>query len=86
MEIKKRKKDILIYYQVGVYVYVILGKLHKFTFILILEIFCQSKLITWTSFIGQFVHPVGGGDMGKGGIVILASYKFHFIRVSDNLV
>ena len=24
-------------------------------------------LLIWNSFIGQFVHPVGGEDMGKGG-------------------
>ena len=46
-------------------------------------------LLTWTSFIGQFLHPLGGQGRGKGGgwgIVILANYKFHFIRVHDNLV
>ena len=36
------------------------------------------------SFIGQFVHPVGGE--GIGYIVILASYKFNFMRIHDNLV
>ena len=40
-----------------------------------------------TSLIGQFVHPVGGGeDVVKEEVVILVSYKFHFIRVHDNLV
>ena len=34
----------------------------------------------------QFVHPVGGGRRGNRGIVILASCKFHFITVHDNLV
>ena len=35
--------------------------------------------------MGQFVHPLGGEGMGQRGwmegIVILASYKFHFVRV-----
>ena len=48
---------------------------------------CQFWLPT---FIGQFVHPVEGEGIGiKGvykGIVILASYKIHFIRVYDNLM
>ena len=35
------------------------------------------RLLTWTSFVGQFIHPVG---------VISASYMFHFIRILDNLV
>ena len=44
-----------------------------------------------TSFIGQFVHPVGEKgmfvkDVDGEGIVIIASYKIHFIRVHDNLV
>ena len=34
--------------------------------------------------IGLFVDPVGG--KGMGGIVILASYKLHFVRVHYNLV
>ena len=42
----------------------------------------QFKLLTWTSFIGQFVNPVGG----KREIVILASCKFHFIRKHENLM
>ena len=37
----------------------------------------QFSLITWNSFICQFVHPLGGKGMGKRewkiGIVILAS-------------
>ena len=39
-------------------------------------------------FFGQFVHPVrGDGVKGwMGGIVILASYEFHFIKVHNNLV
>ena len=32
--------------------------------------------------IFQFVHPVEGYD----GVIILASYMFHFIRVHDYLV
>ena len=41
----------------------------------------QLRLLTWTSFISQIVHPVGKEGLGKGGgwgIVSLASYKFHF--------
>ena len=38
----------------------------------------------------SFVQPVGGKGMGvkgmDGRIVIIASYKFHFIRAHDNLV
>ena len=45
----------------------------------------QFRLLAWTSFIGQFIHPVGGEwirlRVWIGGIVILASYKFHFVRV-----
>ena len=26
----------------------------------------QFRLLTWTSFIVQFVHPVGGKMIGKG--------------------
>ena len=54
------------------------------------ENFCQFRCLTRTSLIGQFVYPVGEERIGKmwrmGGIVILASYKFHLIRVHDNLV
>ena len=45
----------------------------------------QLTLLTGTSFVGRFVHPVGWGGMGlreligEGRIVILAIYKFHFI-------
>ena len=49
----------------------------------------QFRLLTWTSFINQFVHSVGGGNEVKwvdARIFILASYKFHFINVHDNLV
>ena len=43
------------------------------------------RLLIWTSFIGQFDHPVGGKEKGwEGGIVILASYEFHFIREHGN--
>ena len=45
----------------------------------------QFRLLTWTSHIGQFVHPVGGDRMGLDGeIIILASYKFYFIKVRNN--
>ena len=30
---------------------------------------CQYRLLTWNSFIGQFVHSVGGREWGKGGSV-----------------
>ena len=42
------------------------------------------RLLLLTSLIGQFVHPVGGEGMGD--IVILARYKYHFIRVHVNMV
>ena len=42
----------------------------------------QLRLLTWTSFIYQFVNPIK--RRGEGGgmevIVILASYKFHFLE------
>ena len=49
---------------------------------------CQFRLLTWTSFIGQFVHPVGGKGRSKDGkgVVILANHKFYSSRVDDNLV
>ena len=28
------------------------------------DIMTREKLLTWNSFIGQFVHPVGGEGMG----------------------
>ena len=47
-------------------------------------------LLTWTSFMGQFVRPAGEEGMSvkgvESGIIILASCEFHFIRVLDNLV
>ena len=50
----------------------------------------QFRLLTGTSFIGQFVHTVGGEAMGlrgwKGGIVILPSYVYNFIREHDRVV
>ena len=49
------------------------------------EKFTQFRLLTSTSIIGQFIHPVGLSRLMEG-IVILASYKFYFIRVHDNLV
>ena len=47
----------------------------------------KFRLLTWT-LLSQFIHLVGGkGVKGvNGGIVILASYNFHFIRVYDNLM
>ena len=44
----------------------------------------QFSLVTWNSFIGQFVNPIEGG--WKEGIVILARCKFHFIRENEDLV
>ena len=47
--------------------------------------FCQFVLLTWTSFIGQFVHPgVMGWDGGYRNFSSLRS--FHFIRVHENLM
>ena len=47
----------------------------------------QFRLLTWTLLIGQFCYTVEGvNGMDAGGVVILASYKFLFIRVHDNLV
>ena len=40
-----------------------------------------SFFIVWISFIDQFSRR----GWGKGGIVILASFKHHFIRVHENL-
>ena len=34
----------------------------------------------------KYVHTVGGGGERMGSVGILASYKFHFIRVHDILV
>ena len=54
------------------------------------EICYKFWLLTWTSLINQLVHPVQGNGLGyrgwMGRIVKLASYKFHFIRVHDNMV
>ena len=40
--------------------------------------------------IGVFVYPVGGNEMRPRGwmvgVVILASWEFHFKRVHENLV
>ena len=43
-----------------------------------------DKVAKMTSFIGQFVITVR--EWSDGGIVIYASYMFHFIRVNDKLV
>ena len=45
----------------------------------------QIRLLTWTSFISQFVHPVGeekldGVKRVEGENVILAHCMFYFIR------
>ena len=29
---------------------------------------CQFRLLTWTSIMGQFVNPVGGGGDGVKGV------------------
>ena len=46
------------------------------------------RLLRLTSFIGQFVHKVGGNGVKKlgGGIVILSSCEYYFFRVHENLV
>ena len=49
------------------------------------ENFCQFRLLTLTSFIGEFVHSETVNWIDKI-ISILASYKFHFKRVHENLV
>ena len=47
---------------------------------------CQFWLLTWKTFIGQFVHIVGfDWLMGVGeGIMILARCAFHFIIKHEN--
>ena len=47
------------------------------------KISCRFRLLTWTSFIDQFVHPVSWE--GMGGVVILARCKFQ-LTVHKNLV
>ena len=50
----------------------------------------QFSLLTWTLFIGQFVHSVGGKELGKldgwRESFFLASYKLNFFREHENLV
>ena len=47
----------------------------------------ENLSLIWTSFIGKFVYLVGGEGMGwMEGIVILASYKYHFIKVHKNVM
>ena len=42
----------------------------------------KIRWLTWNSRIGQLVHPVDREGKGAGrGIIILARYVFHFIRV-----
>ena len=47
-------------------------------------------LLKWTSFIGQFVHPLRGeGEVVKRvdeGIIILASCEYNFISERVNMV
>ena len=54
------------------------------------KIFRQLILLIWTSFIGQFVHPVirlrDGVKWVESELVILATCVNHFIRVHYNLV
>ena len=42
----------------------------------------QFRLLTWNSFIGQFVHIVGGE--GMGWMACITRYVYYFIRVHDN--
>ena len=42
---------------------------------------CQFSLLIWTSFIGQFVDPVGGEGWGKGSG---GGYHFSQLRVLLN--
>ena len=46
----------------------------------------QLRLLIWTSFIGQFVHPVGGNGMYGGLDGRYSSWEYHFIRLHINLV
>ena len=50
----------------------------------------NSSLLIWTSFIFQFINPVGGGGdlvMGVNGEYrFLAICEHHFMRVHENLV
>ena len=49
----------------------------------------EKLLLLSLSFIGQFINPVGREkyeQKGGGVIVILARYKFNFIRVHENQV
>ena len=43
----------------------------KYTWILGQRKNCQFNLETWNLFIGQFVHPVGGGGIGGRGKSLL---------------
>ena len=58
--------------------------------ILTVEIFRQLWLLKKTSFINQFVQPLGGEGVRWGingrGIVILNSWEYHFIREHKNQV
>ena len=47
------------------------------------------KKLIWkkiTKHIRDFQLSFGAGGCSNVGIIVLASYKFHFIRVHDNLV
>ena len=46
------------------------------------KICCKISLLIWASFIGQFIHLVGGEE----SIVILASCEHLFMRADENLV
>ena len=56
-----------------------------FSDILTGEICRHFRLLILTSCIGKFIHPVEGRGW-MWGIVILASYKYHFIRVQKNFL
>ena len=46
--------------------------------------FYQFRLLTWTSFVGQFYHPVGGEGMDywwMGGSLFQPATSFIFFRV-----
>ena len=50
---------------------------------------CQNRWLTWNAFIRLFAHPTEGegkGVDGGGGIVIIASYEFYFIKALKNPV
>ena len=55
------------------------------------EVCRHFRLLIWTLLIGQFVHKLLGKEIGlrgcmRGGVVILTSWYYDFIRVYKNLM